>query len=122
MDRVILGGFSQGTVMSWALALDPARPAPAGVIALSGFIPTVEGWEPDLEGRPDLRAYIHHGANDPTIVADFGRDAARRLREAGIETTYAETGAGHWLPPEIAPALRDFVADVIPSPVGDGPR
>ncbi len=116
-ERLVLGGFSQGTVMSWALALDADRPAPAGVIALSGFIPVVTGWQPDLAGRPELRAFIHHGANDPVIAADFGRDAARRLREAGLEPEYLETDAGHWLPPQIVPELRRFVAETLPSPV-----
>lgn len=119
-DRTVYGGFSQGTVMSWVLALDRTRPKPAGVIALSGFIPVVEGFDPDPFSRKDMRAYIHHGANDPVIVADFGRDAARQLREAGIDVTYEETDAGHWLPPEIVPRLRDFVAEVVPSPAASG--
>jgi phospholipase/carboxylesterase len=114
-ERVVYGGFSQGTVMSWALALDPARTAPAGVIALSGFIPTVEGWEPDFASRSGIKAYIHHGANDPTIVADFGREAARRAREAGMEVVYDETDAGHWLPPEIVPRMRGLVEAALPA-------
>ncbi len=120
--RTVYGGFSQGTVMSWALALDRSRPAPAGVIALSGFIPVVDGFDPDLSTRTQMRAYIHHGANDPVIVADFGRDAARQLREAGIDVIYEETDAGHWLPPEIVPRLRGFVDEVVPSAAASGPR
>ena len=40
-ERVVLGGFSQGTVMSWAMSLGPDRPRPAAVVALSGFLPQV---------------------------------------------------------------------------------
>jgi phospholipase/carboxylesterase len=119
--RAVYGGFSQGTVMSWALALGEDRPAPAGVMALSGFIPTVEGWKPDFGSRPDLRAYIHHGAADPVIVADFGRDAARRLQEAGLDVTYEETDAGHWLPPEIVPRMRAFVSGLLAERAADVP-
>src|SRR4051794_21681903 len=43
VDQVVLGGFSQGAVMSWALGLGGGRPRPAALLALSGFIPTVEG-------------------------------------------------------------------------------
>src|ERR1700722_13066432 len=50
-ERTVLGGFSMGTVMSYALALGADRPAPAGILAFSGFIPTVEGWQPSLEDR-----------------------------------------------------------------------
>lgn len=39
VDRVVLGGFSQGCVMTWALALGPGRPRPAGVVGISGSCP-----------------------------------------------------------------------------------
>ncbi len=62
--QTVFGGFSMGSVMSYALGLDPARPAPAGILAFSGFIPTVDGWTPDVAGRAaaGLRAFIAHGA------------------------------------------------------------
>ncbi|MCB0865848.1 MAG: phospholipase [Solirubrobacterales bacterium] len=109
-SRTVVGGFSQGTVMSYALALGLGRPVPAGLIAMSGFIPEVEGWEPDLTSRSGLSVYIHHGAADPVIGVAFARDARARLESAGIDPAYRETAAGHWLPPEIVPELRDFTA------------
>lgn len=115
-SQTLLGGFSQGAVMSYALALGAGRPQPAGLIALSGFVPEVDGWEPDLAARRDLPVYIHHGAADPVIGVEFARAARERLIAAGIEPAYRETGAGHWLPPEIVPGLREFVI----AAVGDG--
>src|SRR5919199_4916272 len=53
-ERTVLGGFSMGSVMSYALGLGGNRPVPAGILAFSGFIPTVAGWEPDLASRPEL--------------------------------------------------------------------
>ena len=41
-----------GSVMSYSLGLGPDRPAPAGIMAFSGFIPTVDGWRPDSLARP----------------------------------------------------------------------
>ena len=109
-SRTVLGGFSQGTVMSYALALGSGRPVPAGIAAMSGFIPEVEGWQAEIESRRELAAYIHHGAADPVITVDFARAARERLQAGGIEPTYRETPAGHWLPPEIVGELRDLVA------------
>ena len=43
-ERTVLGGFSMGAVMSYATGLSAERPAPAGILAFSGFVPTVEGW------------------------------------------------------------------------------
>jgi phospholipase/carboxylesterase len=109
-DRTVIGGFSMGAVMSYAVGLGPGRPSPAGIIALSGFIPTVEGWHPELDARGALPILIHHGRYDPVIQVEFGRRARDALAGAGIEVGYLETDAGHWVPPEILPDLRQFVA------------
>src|SRR3954451_5625907 len=66
-ERTVFGGFSMGAVMSYALGLGPDRPAPAGILAFSGFVPVVEGWEPDLPGRAGTRVFIAHGRNDPVM-------------------------------------------------------
>ena len=50
----VLGGFSMGSVMSYSLGLSGDRPAPAGILAFSGFIPTVEGWQASLDDRAGL--------------------------------------------------------------------
>src|SRR6476619_261000 len=42
-DEPRSGGVSMVDVMSCAVGLGQTRPSPAGIVALSGFIPTVEG-------------------------------------------------------------------------------
>src|SRR6476660_9288427 len=74
-ERTVLGGFSMGAVMSYATALSAERPAVAGILAFSGFVPTVEGWEPALADRTATRAFVSHGRNDPVIGIDFARRA-----------------------------------------------
>jgi phospholipase/carboxylesterase len=108
-DRAVIGGFSMGAVMSYAVALGAGRPSPAGIIALSGFIPTVEGWEPRLEDRAGLPVFIHHGRNDPIISVDFGRDAARVLQSAGLDVDYLETDAPHAVPLEAVTHGRELI-------------
>lgn len=114
-SRTVLGGFSQGTVMSYALALGAGRPVPAAIAAMSGFIPEVEGWRAELEPRSDLATFIHHGSEDPVISVEFARAARERLQGAGIEPVYRETPSGHWLPAEIVGDLRGFIAAAIPA-------
>src|SRR2546421_6617207 len=72
-ERTVLGGFSMGSVMSYSLGLGPDRPAPAGILAFSGFVPVVDGWEPQLAHREPVRAFIAHGRNDPVMAVDFAR-------------------------------------------------
>jgi phospholipase/carboxylesterase len=109
-ERTILGGFSMGCVMSYATGLGPRRPAPAGILAMSGFIPTVEGWEPEPETRPDLPVFITHGARDPVISVEFARDARRRLEAAGLPVDYHEHSGGHHLDPSSLPRMTEWIA------------
>jgi phospholipase/carboxylesterase len=94
-ERTVLGGFSQGAVMSHALGLAAGRPSPAAILALSGFVPTVDGFELDLETRGGLPISISHGTNDPVISVEFGRQARERLSAAGLDVTYREDPVGH---------------------------
>jgi phospholipase/carboxylesterase len=112
-ERTVLGGFSMGTVMSYAMALGAERPAPAGVLAFSGFIPTVEGWQPDLAGRTGVRVFIAHGRRDQVIPVDFAHAAAERLREAGLAVEYRESDAGHHIDPREIPAAGAWLEDTL---------
>jgi phospholipase/carboxylesterase len=111
-DRMVLGGFSQGAVMSYALALGRGRPHPAGIIALSGFIPTVEGFELDLT-PPLPRVAIGHGTYDDVISVDFGRQAKRVLEEAGADVVYRESPTGHAIDPRFVLDLRAWITDAV---------
>ncbi|HEY5941531.1 MAG TPA: alpha/beta fold hydrolase [Solirubrobacterales bacterium] len=97
--RTVLGGFSMGAVMSYAMGLSAERPSVAGILAFSGFVPTVEGWEPALADRTDTRAFISHGGRDPVIGVDFAEQARELLSEAGLEVTYRESELGHQIDP-----------------------
>jgi phospholipase/carboxylesterase len=98
-QQTVLGGFSQGSVMSYALGLGPDRPAPAGILVFSGFIPTVPDWEPDLASRQGLPAFIAHGRHDPVMDVAFGRSAAQLLADGGLDVTYRESDVAHGIDP-----------------------
>ena len=109
-SRTVVGGFSMGAVMSYAVGLGQGRPSPVAILAFSGFVPTVDGWSPDLVGRAGLPVLIHHGRNDPVIGVEFGRSASDLLTAGGLAVDYLETDAGHWLPPEAVASARELVA------------
>jgi phospholipase/carboxylesterase len=109
-ERTVLGGFSQGAVMTYALGLGEGRPRPAGLIALSGFVPTVPGFALDLE-PPLPRVAIGHGALDPVISVDWGRHARDLLTEAGADVGYRETAhMGHSIDPTLLRELPSWLA------------
>ncbi|MEA2487991.1 MAG: phospholipase/carboxylesterase [Actinomycetota bacterium] len=114
-DRTIVGGFSQGAVMSYALALGNDRPRPAGLMPLSGFIPTVEGLDiarSDLDGFP---VAIGHGTFDPVITVDWSRRAAEQLSQAGADVLFRESPMQHTIDPAFLSELRSWVDRVLVS-------
>jgi phospholipase/carboxylesterase len=115
-ERTILGGFSQGAVMSYALSLGRGRPRPPSVLALSGFVPTVEGFELDLD--PPLPRYaIGHGTLDPVIRVEWSRRARALLEETGAEVRYAEYPLPHAIHPGFLLQVRDWLTERVGSAV-----
>jgi phospholipase/carboxylesterase len=112
-ERTVLGGFSQGAVMTYALGLGAGRPRPAGLIALSGFMPTVAGFELDIT-QPLPRCAIAHGVLDPVISVEWSRDARTRLAEAGADLTYYESPhMAHSIDPTFLRKLPAWLAETV---------
>ena len=98
-ERTVFGGFSMGSVMSYAMGLGAERPPPAGILAFSGFVPTVEGWEPSLADRTGTRVFVAHGRRDPIMEVEFARRARLLLEAGGLEVEYRESDVGHQIDP-----------------------
>jgi phospholipase/carboxylesterase len=113
LSRTVIGGFSQGSVMSFALGLGSSRPSPAGVIGLSGFLPTVDGFELALGSRAGLPVAIGHGTADPVISVEFSRLARGRLEAAGLDVLYRESVMGHSIDPAFVAELRPWLSGVV---------
>ena len=111
-ERTVLGGFSQGAVMSYALGLGRGRPRPAAIVALSGFIPTVEGFEADLE-PPLPPVAIGHGTYDPVIEVGWGRRARETLEAAGADVLYREYPLPHAVDPRFLTELAPWIASAL---------
>ena len=110
-EKTVLGGFSQGAVMSYACGLGQGRPRPAGILALSGFMPQVEGWSPDPATAAGLPVFHAHGVADEVIPVQFAREARERLTELGADLTYRETPMGHAIDPRLLPEAQEWVAE-----------
>jgi phospholipase/carboxylesterase len=111
---LVLGGFSQGAVMSWALGLGrgPAR-RPAAIVALSGFMPRVDRFDLDLSDLQGYPAAIGHGTYDDIISVEFSREARSLLEAAGASVLYREYPLPHTIDPAFIPELQAFVAAAV---------
>ncbi len=101
--QAIVAGFSQGCALTLALGLRRShRPRPAGLWAMSGFLPERDGLEYDFSTAPPV--LIQHGTADPLISVDYGRQAVACLGAGGAPVVYREYPMAH----EVAPdSLQD---------------
>ena len=109
LERTVLGGFSQGAVMSYALGLGRGRPRPAAIVALSGFVPAVAGFELDLVREPLPPVAIGHGVFDPVISVEFARQARATLEQAGASLLYRESPLPHAVDPRFVAELGPWL-------------
>jgi phospholipase/carboxylesterase len=105
-DQIVLGGFSQGAVMTYALSLGKGRPRPAAMLTFSGFIPTVEGFELDLS-PPLPPIAIGHGTYDPVIGVEWSRKAHELLPGS----IYRESPLPHTIDPRFLRELGTWIYD-----------
>jgi len=111
-EKTVFGGFSQGAVMTYSLGLGTGRPQPAALLALSGFIPTVPGFDLDLE-PPLPPIAIGHGTYDPVIGVEWGRRAKALLEDADADLIYREYPLPHTIEPGFLAELRPWLADAL---------
>jgi len=105
-ERLVLLGFSQGTVMAYAAGLlDPG--AIRGIAALSGYVRHRSELPLKLHDLNGLSVFISHGAWDDIIPVEFGRESAQLLKRAGADVLYREYLMGHEVREE---TLRDLSA------------
>lgn len=114
-SKTVLGGFSMGTVMSYAMALSADRPPVAGILAFSGFVPTVDGWQPRFDDRQETDAFIAHGRRDPIMEVGFARRAREILEAGGLEVEYHESDLGHQIDPAHLAAVNAWLESTISS-------
>jgi phospholipase/carboxylesterase len=112
-ERTVLGGFSMGTVMSYALGLGGDRPPVAGILALSGFVPTVNTWQPELDDRKNTKILIAHGRGDPVIPVTFARRARELLERAAMSVDYREFDGAHHVDPADIPREVAWLGGVL---------
>ncbi len=115
-ERAVLGGFSMGAVMSYALAFSSDRPAPAGVLAMSGFIPVLDdnSWQPEYVDRAATPVFIGHGTHDMVIDFGFAEIARSKLEKAGLTPEFFEFAGGHEIPPQEIEPVADWLTRALP--------
>jgi phospholipase/carboxylesterase len=106
--KTVLGGFSQGAMLSCDLILHTDRPY-AGLVQLSGNLLAQPIWEPLLPKRKRLPVFQSHGVQDeilPYVGAERLRDT---LVQAGLSVEWHNFRGGHEIPRVVLRSLSEFL-------------
>ncbi|MBW1295151.1 alpha/beta hydrolase [Aquimarina litoralis] len=108
-SNVTLLGFSQGTILSYAVALSYPQKI-KNVIALSGYL-NEDILKDGYEGQDfsNLNIYCSHGSVDQVIPIDWARKAPIKFNELGIQTTLNEFPVGHGVAPQNFYQFKDWL-------------
>ena len=105
-DRMVLGGFSQGGMMTYALGL--TNPGVfRGLVALSSRIDDQEDLKERFPTDRDQPIFVAHGTADSMISIDDARRTVRFLEDEGYQPAYKEYSMGHEI-------NQDVLNDVVP--------
>lgn len=104
MDRVFLGGFSQGAMLATdtALRLDEA---PAGLAVLSGTLLNQVEWKRLATKRSGLQVVQSHGRADPILPFSGALALKAVLEGAGVRVDFHPFGGGHGIDGSVIEAL-----------------
>jgi phospholipase/carboxylesterase len=110
-DRLVLAGFSQGTMM--ALQVGPRRERQiAGIIGYSGMLADVGSLSRDPHTKPPI--LLVHGSADPTIAVSSYHEAKTELERLGFDVSgHVSAGLGHSVDMPGLELGRDFLRRVL---------
>jgi phospholipase/carboxylesterase len=109
--HLVLGGFSQGAMLSLDVALHRDTP-PAGLILMSGTLLAESVWKPLMPKLAGVPVFQSHGKHDqllPFPVAEVLRD---ELKAAGANLSWIDFPGGHEIPPQVLAGVTKLIASI----------
>ncbi len=109
--RIVLGGFSQGAMLSLDVALHRATPL-AGLALMSGTRINGAAWQARLAAVEGVPILMSHGQRDPLLPFAASRALRDDLAAAGADVDWVEFGGGHEIPPPVLAGLGRLITRV----------
>lgn len=109
LSRTILGGFSQGAMITTDLVLGEKLPV-AGLAILSGSYIDRQRWLPGMNGAPPV--FQSHGLADPVLPFGVAESLHQALVSAGVQASFVRSPGGHEIRPAVMDGLRSFVREI----------
>jgi phospholipase/carboxylesterase len=111
-SSMVLGGFSQGAMVSCDVALRTDLRL-AGLVLLSGTFVAAREWAPRMAARKGLRVLQSHGREDPLLPFSLAERLRDEMRGAGLDVQWVPFTGGHGIPPNVLEELSEFLGNVL---------
>ncbi len=110
--KTVLGGFSQGAMLSCDVALRTDRPF-AGLVLLSGTLLARHEWVPLMPKRKGLRVLQSHGSADPLLPFFLAEQLRDHLTRAGLSVEWVGFRGAHEIPEAVLAKLGPFLRETL---------
>lgn len=108
---IVLGGFSQGAMLSAEIAFQTDQDL-AALVMIGGTTVNEAAWVERFPGRRHMPIFIAHGRNDGVLSFATMERFQGRIKAAGLNVTWFPHDGGHDIPDSVIEALNQFLAGV----------
>ena len=109
-NRIILGGFSQGSMITTDVALRMNEP-PGGLIVMSGTLVCEEVWRKLAQNREVMKIFQSHGRSDPLLSFNAAERLKELFVEAGFDHKFLPFDGFHEIPEEVLLHTSEFIKE-----------
>jgi len=114
-QKTVIGGFSQGAMLTCDLVMRTAYPF-AGLVQLSGTLLARHEWRPAVAKRAGLPVFQSHGTQDPILPYEMAERLRDELTQAGLAVAWQGFRGGHEIPEPVMRQLGAFLTKVLNRP------
>ncbi|MCB0362342.1 MAG: hypothetical protein KDD35_06455, partial [Bdellovibrionales bacterium] len=111
-SQVIVGGFSQGAMLTLEIILSSFLPVSAAIL-LSGTLIDEGNWRSKVELRPPIPFFQSHGSQDQVLAYSAAQKLEQLLRKAGWKGHLRSFKGGHEIPRSVVGELRSFIGEIV---------
>jgi phospholipase/carboxylesterase len=112
MSRIILGGFSQGAMLTTDLCLRQEE-APAALAVFSGTLLSRDEWTQRASGRAGLKVIQSHGTQDPVLPFASAERLHELFVDAGLEVEFIPFAGPHTIPAQAVQSLVNQIRSLL---------
>lgn len=110
-DRIVLGGFSQGSMLATDVVLRSERTF-AGLAILSGTYLASSEWTPRMATKKGLKVFQSHGRGDELLPYSIAEKLKGAMVDAGMNVSFTPFEGGHGIPPSVMRDLGTWLSKV----------